>query len=204
MRGPDFSCVVTQVKMFRNISYYILRIYGPSFLMVITAFVSFWIPPVGYPARVAVTATPLLALITQQITINGEVMVSYIVALHLWIMVCQFFVFMSLVEFAAAIVNAHVVEDRKALSASCSSDRSASRSESGLIHSKGRSRVTRFIKLVLFEVYGEVDFSKNAMDRNMVDYISRIVFPLFYTLFIIGYFLFFYLPWITSKYYHDL
>jgi hypothetical protein len=175
--------------------------------MVITAFVSFWIPPVGYPARVAVTATPLLALITQQITINGEVRVSYIVALHLWIMVCQFFVFMSLVEYAASIVQAHCVEDRKDLvhtSSSSSSDNSVSRSETELFKPKGPSRTSRFINIVLQEVYGDVDFSKNPMDRNKIDYISRIIFPLFYVIFIIGYFLFFFIPWATAKYYYDL
>lgn len=52
MRGPDFACLSVQLRLFRRFSYYAIRIYGPSILLVLTSFVGFWIPVVGYPARV--------------------------------------------------------------------------------------------------------------------------------------------------------
>lgn len=53
-RGPEFPCLRVRLELFRRISYYILRIYGPSFLLTLTSFVGFWIPAVGYPARVRI------------------------------------------------------------------------------------------------------------------------------------------------------
>ena len=40
------------IRMFRKLGYYVLTIYAPSFLLVVTCFVGFWIPIMGWPARV--------------------------------------------------------------------------------------------------------------------------------------------------------
>ena len=116
LRGKDYSCISAHMKLFRNVSYYVTRIYAPSFLLVLVAFVGFWIPPCGYPARVAVIVTPLLSLITQQAQINGEVNVSYIVAIHIWMIMSIIFVFMSLIEYTATIIYVHVVDEKKTVS----------------------------------------------------------------------------------------
>jgi len=195
IRGPGYSCISSKVKVFRNISYYIIRIYGPSFLLVITSFTSFWIPPAGYPARVLLSVTPLLALITQQITVNTEIRVSYVVALHLWIIMCEFFVFMVLIEYATAIVHVHVVDEKKS---------AETRDPVAFAFSYDSTRISHFIKVVLNRVYGEVDYKKNPMDRNKVDYAARIVFPALFLLFIVIYILIFLVPWAASKYYYDL
>lgn len=195
IRGNDYSCVATQVKFFRNLSYYVTRIYGPSFLLVITSFIAFWIPPAGYPARVMITVTPLLALITQQITINNEIKVSYVVAVHLWMIMCEFFCFMSLVEYAAAIVHVHVVDEKKSMEA---------RDPVAFTFSYGSGRVAHFIKVALNRVYGEIDYKKNPMDRNKVDYVARVLYPVLFFIFIIIYILVFLVPWAASKYYYDL
>ncbi|KAI1296501.1 Glycine receptor subunit alpha-2 [Halotydeus destructor] len=92
VRGPSYSCIKGQIKLFRNVSYYMIRIYGPSFLMVITSFVGFWVPPCGYPGRIALALTPLLTLVTQENQVNSEVNVSYVVALHIWMIFSLFFV----------------------------------------------------------------------------------------------------------------
>ncbi len=64
--------------------------------------------------KVALLVTPLLTLVTQNININSEINVSYVVALHWWMTICIFFVFMSLIEFAVAISWAWRANDRKA------------------------------------------------------------------------------------------
>ena len=61
--------------------------------------------------------TPLLTLVTQNVNMNSEINVSYVVALHWWMTLCIFFVFMSLIEFAVAISWAFRTNDRKALRA---------------------------------------------------------------------------------------
>jgi hypothetical protein len=163
--------------------------------LVITSFVGFWIPPAGYPARVLLSVTPLLALITQQITINSEVKVSYVVAIHLWMIMCEFFVFMVLIEYAAAIIHVHVIDEKKSLE---------TRDPIAFQFSYNSSKLSHWIKTMLSRVYGEVDYKKNPMDRNKVDYVCRILVPLLYFVFIIIYILVFLVPWASSKYYYDL
>ncbi|RWS17344.1 Glycine receptor subunit alphaZ1-like protein, partial [Dinothrombium tinctorium] len=111
VNSEKFSCVRGVIRFYRRFSYYFLRIYAPSFLVVIISFAGFWIPVLGWPARVALIVTPLLSLVTMGIQINSEINVSYVVALHIWMMFCDFFVFMCLIEYAIAISYAWYVED---------------------------------------------------------------------------------------------
>lgn len=189
LRGPSFSCVRARLTFFRNVSYYLIRHYGPSLLLVITAFVGFWIPPAGYPARVAIIVTPLLSLVTKQTQISHEINVSYVVALHIWMIFNIFFVFMCLIEYALAIVHCHIVSDKAVLG--------NTRSPSIF-----KTRVSHCISAALIRIYGHVDYEQNPLDRNKVDYIARLLFPFIYLLFLLVFFFIFLVPWLTSKYYH--
>lgn len=51
---PDNSCLVGTIKLVRRLAFYIIRQYCLSFLCVITSFGGFWIPVLGWPARVSV------------------------------------------------------------------------------------------------------------------------------------------------------
>lgn len=195
IRGSGYSCISSQLKLFRNVSYYIIRIYGPSFLLVITSFVGFWIPPCGYPARVALVVSPLLSLVVQQTQVNSEINVSYVVAIHWWIIFSIFFVFMSLVEYALTIVHCHVIDENKTL---------ASQNPIAFSCATQSSRMSHWVKRTLVQVYGDVDFKKNPLDRNKVDYFSRIAFPVVYMIFILLYVCIFLIPWAVSKHFHDL
>lgn len=66
------------------------------------------------------------------------------------------------------------------------------------------SRLTHWIKETLIRVYGDIDFKKNPLDRNKVDYCARIVFPLVYLLFIFIYVCVYLIPWAAKKHYYDL
>lgn len=191
IRGSGYSCISSQLKLFRNVSYYLIRIYGPSFLLVITSFVGFWIPPCGYPARVALVVSPLLSLIVQQTQISSEINVSYVVGIHVWMIFCTFFVFMSLIEYALTIVYCHIVDERKSLA-------------NGTTFALSSSRITHLVKEGLIRVYGDVDFKKNPLDRNKVDYCARIIFPIIFLLFIIIYVCIYLIPWVARKHYYDL
>ncbi|KAI1278701.1 Glycine receptor subunit beta [Halotydeus destructor] len=106
-------CLKGHFQLHRQIGHYVIRVYAPSFLIVITTFLGFWIPTQAYPARTLIVVLPLLSLITQQSQVNREVLVSYAVALDIWYMACSLFIFMALLELAAALVYKHQVEDKK-------------------------------------------------------------------------------------------
>lgn len=203
--------------MKRRWEYYAIRIYGPSLLLVVTAFIGFWIPVLGYPARVTIVVTPLLSLITQQTQINSEINVNYIVSLHVWMMSCTFFVFICLIELGVAVMYIHRVDERKSSfdlekspsPSPCPSmghisvlelekKKREKESESHLTVKFDRER-RRFstdiikpdpghwIKNLLNTVYGHIDWYKAPRDRNKVDYVARILFPSSFALFVVAY-----------------
>lgn len=49
---PENMCVVATVKLVRHLSYYIIRYYLLTFLLIVISFVGFWLPPNAFPARV--------------------------------------------------------------------------------------------------------------------------------------------------------
>lgn len=185
LRGASFSCIRARFTFYRNISYYLIRHYGPSFLLVITAFIGFWIPPVGYPARVAIVVTPLLSLITKQTQISHEINVSYVVALHIWMIFNIFFVFMCLVEYALAIAHSYFVSDK------------ILRGNETKTSTLGKL-FSHYTTKTLVWCYGDIDYEKDARDRNKVDYASRILFPIIYMIFVLVYFFIFLVPWLIK------
>ena len=191
IRGSEYSCIAAKLELFRKFSYYFIRIYSPSFLLVVTSFVGFWVPPQGHSARTALIVTPLLALITQQTMINTEINVSYLVAMHIWMIVSTSLVFLTLVEYACTIIHAHYVEDRKD-------------SRKTLTFQSDSSRLSSLANAFLRTVYGSsVPFEKNPLDRNKVDYAARVLFPSVYLIFLIIYFGVFLVPWISHKGRHE-
>jgi len=184
---------------------------------VVTTFIGFWLPVFAYPARVAIIVTPLLSLITQQTQINAEINVNYVVSLHIWMMACTFFVFMALIELGFAVVYIHRVEERKSLDTESNPDSNKeinARVQSSLKHSISkaslkesksssnlydhnkrrvsydfiiRPEIGHWLKNFLDSVYGQIDWYKAPSDRNKVDYVSRLVFPLTFIFFVIFY-----------------
>lgn len=233
--NSNSSCIRGILKLSRKLSYYVIRIYAPSFLIVITSFMGFWLPVLAWPGRIAVVVTPLLSLITIQTTVNTDINVSYVVALHIWMMFCIFFVFMALIEYAGAIVYANSVDDRKSVVVeapppqpippivSPMRDRTLTNVNilsmlSQTISREGQPDIVfrngipkprpvsmtshytnQATKALLTRVYGRVDWSKNPLSRNKVDYIARILFPVLYLVFIIVYMCIFVIPWLATK-----
>lgn len=225
----EFSCLKGRIQLSRRLSYYAIRFYGPSFLIVITSFMGFWMPVLAWPARIAIIITPLLTLVTQQSQISSEVQIHYVCALHIWMVVCQGFVFGCLVEYALAIGYSHRIADRKERNKSTSNlslnsaaaaipgkhqrrvtfflmDASEeelrhSWSPSGLYDHKKKRCCARGMKLfncISAKLFGPVDWSANPLDRNMIDYFSRLLFPVLWVVFVISYWFTFVLPWIVA------
>lgn len=87
------------------------RKYVPSFIIVSTSFVGFWIPSHSYPARVTLIVTSLLSLITQQVQ-TVHIYASYIISIHIWNNICTTFVFFGLIEFVMATCWDNTVDQR--------------------------------------------------------------------------------------------
>jgi hypothetical protein len=251
-RGNEFSCLSADFTLRRQLGYYMIRVYGPSILIVLMTFAGFWMPIQWLPARTNVLVLPLLTLVTQQNTVNSEIAVSYIVALHAWYTMCIFFIFAALVELAIALLYAQRVTEWKeqeekekqleaeaekldaeiearvreyhhqtSISNKCKnmSNSSMSNMDGDMMKldphlllkrqskshfnfnnkrdsliSMGDTRMTRssshLIKLMLTHVYGHVDWRKCPRERNKIDYVSRILFPLSFTIFVTAYFMY--------------
>lgn len=56
-------------------------------------------------------------------------------------------------------------------------------------------KIGEHIENMLVVVFGEIDYKKEPMDRNKVDYVARIFFPVAYIVFVILYILACVCPW---------
>ena len=162
----------------------------------LTTFIGFWIPALAWPARIGAVVTPLLSLITIHNTVNNEVKVSYVVAIHIWLFMCMFFTFMGLIEYLFALTYANMIADCKAkyhklLAQQKAAEEAAAANNNGqsngqlpstlLAHcdrSKNRNTVKRKVSVAFIKVLGlNVDFNADPMNRNKIDYVARFAFP---------------------------
>ncbi|XP_038058534.1 glycine receptor subunit alpha-2-like [Patiria miniata] len=97
------SCAKAIINLQRRLETYALTVYMPSILLVSIAWMSFWIDPKAVPARVTLGVTLNLSLNTMS-SGTAEVMPvgGGVKALDVWLIVCQAFVFMALVEYTVA------------------------------------------------------------------------------------------------------
>jgi hypothetical protein len=134
-------------------------------------------------------------LITIDIGINNDVNVYYVCALHWWMMFCTLFAFACLIEYAVAISWGHFTNDKKAAHAANGGvpnnlPKGHYFGNKGLFYVAGRidDKILNF-------AFGPVDFLKDPMMRNKVDYNARIFFPAFYLLFVLIYIFSSVCPW---------
>ncbi|GBM96653.1 Glycine receptor subunit alpha-4 [Araneus ventricosus] len=89
------------IILVRRLTGSIINIYAPSSLITAVSWVTFWLRLEAAPARVSLSITSLLTLCTQvQFNKNQLPPLNYITAVDIWLFVCIFLVFSTLVEFA--------------------------------------------------------------------------------------------------------
>jgi len=97
----EYSCLQVDLVFARELSFYILTIYIPCFMIVLVSWFSFWLDYKAVPARVALGVTTLLAMSTTMGSIQRSLPpVAYTKAVDVWSGVCVFFVFSALLEYA--------------------------------------------------------------------------------------------------------
>ncbi|CAH8451664.1 unnamed protein product [Schistosoma turkestanicum] len=97
----QFSCIEAVFHLKRRFGFYLIYAYLPSLLLVVIAWLSFFVDYEAVPARISIGLLCVLALITQSAAILTQVpRVSYIKGIDIWLFVCLAFVVSSLLEFA--------------------------------------------------------------------------------------------------------
>ncbi|TKR96827.1 hypothetical protein L596_010789 [Steinernema carpocapsae] len=97
----SYACLRMRLVLSRQFSYYLIQVYGPTTIIVIVSWISFWIDMHSTAGRVALGVTTLLTMTTLQSALNSKLPpVSYIKVVDVWIGACQTFVFGALIEYA--------------------------------------------------------------------------------------------------------
>ncbi|XP_030370673.1 glycine receptor subunit alphaZ1 isoform X2 [Scaptodrosophila lebanonensis] len=97
----NYSTLSFTVVLTREVGYYVMDYFLPSIMIVAISWVSFWLQADQTPARTTLGCTTLLSFITlSQSQEKNLSKVSYITMSEVWFLVCTFFIFGSLVEFA--------------------------------------------------------------------------------------------------------
>ncbi|XP_077984240.1 glycine receptor subunit alpha-2-like isoform X2 [Glandiceps talaboti] len=98
-----FDKLICKFALHRELIFYVMEHYAPSFLLVILSWVSFWLSIEATPARASLGITTALTLTTLSSSARAHMAkVSYTKAIDIWMLVCLIFVFAALLEFALA------------------------------------------------------------------------------------------------------
>ncbi|XP_070558022.1 glycine receptor subunit alpha-1-like isoform X2 [Ptychodera flava] len=98
-----FDKLTCSFSLHRQLIFYVMEHYAPSFLLVILSWVSFWLSVEATPARASLGITTALTLTTLSSSARAQMArVSYTKAIDIWMLVCLIFVFAALLEFAVA------------------------------------------------------------------------------------------------------
>ena len=105
------KCLCIMFIFQRRLTTALISTYFPSTLIVLIAFVSFWIDPLNAtPGRITLVVTSLLALVTQLLSVRTRMVpVSYVTALDIWFFACLTLVSVCLFEFSLAYSSAKKV-----------------------------------------------------------------------------------------------
>ncbi|XP_060084283.1 glycine receptor subunit alpha-3-like [Ylistrum balloti] len=172
-----FACLEAYLYLERNNGYYIAQIFIPSILIVILSWVSFWVDAEATPARVSLGVLTVLTITTQSSGARSALPhVSYVKAIDVWMSICLVFVFASLLEYA--YVNVLSRKRRSKLVTALKLDTSGILVASGLPGEKNE-------KLNTFVLHDLSDKGKK------VDKLSRVVFPISFGVFNLGFWLYY-------------
>ncbi|XP_073512985.1 gamma-aminobutyric acid receptor subunit delta isoform X5 [Phyllobates terribilis] len=114
LESCQFPRLILRFQLKRNRGMYIIQSYVPSILLVAMSWVSFWISQSAVPARVSLGITTVLTMTTLMVSASSSLpRASAVKALDVYFLICYFFVFAALVEFAFAHYNADYMKKQK-------------------------------------------------------------------------------------------
>ncbi|XP_015915386.3 glycine receptor subunit alpha-3 [Parasteatoda tepidariorum] len=208
----SYTSLITNITLVRRLSGSIINTYTPSTLIVIMSWITFWLETDAVPARVALSVTSLLTLCTQVEHYRSQLPpVSYMKAMDIWLFVCIFVVFSTLVEFAISYniasklcedcsnnqneeLQNHLKENKKPNKRMvlCSSWSDDSKNVKKAIHPPEKSAASYKLAICL-KTQDNVAKSceRNKRKSQFVDNMSKKIYPLFFTLFAVIYWAYF-------------
>ncbi|XP_037655265.1 gamma-aminobutyric acid receptor subunit pi isoform X1 [Choloepus didactylus] len=100
----NYTRLVLQFELRRNVLYFILETYVPSTFLVVLSWVSFWISLDSVPARTCIGVTTVLSMTTLMIGARTSLPNTncFIKAIDVYLGICFSFVFGALLEYAIA------------------------------------------------------------------------------------------------------
>uniref|UniRef100_A0A3Q3JPG9 Gamma-aminobutyric acid (GABA) A receptor, alpha 3 n=1 Tax=Monopterus albus TaxID=43700 RepID=A0A3Q3JPG9_MONAL len=178
----EYVVMTTYFHLKRKIGYFVIQTYLPCIMTVILSQVSFWLNRESVPARTVFGVTTVLTMTTLSISARNSLpKVAYATAMDWFMAVCYAFVFSALIEFAT--VNYFTkrswawdgkkegMEIRVSLTTISKSAAGAS-AKHPYLHK-------------MDDPYTEAKKSYNRVSK--VDKISRIIFPILFFIFNLGY-----------------
>ncbi|CAL8116345.1 unnamed protein product [Orchesella dallaii] len=196
-----YSCLRVDFTFQRAFHSYLVMVYIPSMMMVITSWVSFWISPKAVTARTMIATLTLFILAIQTAEVNKTFpQTSYTKAVDVWTGVCLTFVFAALLEFAtvhylsnrkgnyrSTVTGSKNDEDAGIESNDCGGDGVQEISLKDTSRRDGntgiQSRIERVCRLARNLI------SKFESSSHKLDIVSRIAFPALFALFVNSYWL---------------
>ncbi|XP_064629328.1 glycine receptor subunit alpha-2-like [Lineus longissimus] len=199
--GSTVSGIRMDIRIHRELAYYLAQIYFPSALVVILSWVSFIISVEAVPARVTIGLLSILTITTQNMNANKAMpQVSYIKALDIWLTVCLAFVIFAFLEFAlvSSILKKHQRDLKKIKNPSPDRNKNAvpgpesfelvERARLGWSNHGGTGKVVppkHAEEEELMEKTSKPSHAEPHYDR--ADNLSRIIFPVTFLIFTIVY-----------------
>ncbi|OZC07072.1 Glutamate-gated chloride channel subunit beta family protein [Onchocerca flexuosa] len=109
-----YICMLEFLIKKPNQNYYLIQLYGPTTMIVIVSWVSFWIDMHSTAGRIALGVTTLLTMTTLTSSINAKLPpVSYVKVVDIWLGACQAFVFGALLEYAFVSYKDNCLQEKK-------------------------------------------------------------------------------------------
>ena len=97
----NYSCLGVTIKLKRRYKLFLIQVYAPSILIVMLAWVSYWLNTDAIPARVSLGILTVLTLsYSGNMSVGMSQRVSYIRAIDVWNATCLILVFATVVKYA--------------------------------------------------------------------------------------------------------
>ncbi|CAH1269045.1 GLRB [Branchiostoma lanceolatum] len=155
-------------SLVRRINFHFLQTYWPTLTTVAMSWTSFWVNPEVVPARVSLNVVTVLTMLTQTRKVESFPEVSYVRAIDVWLCACQWFVFVSLIEYG--VVHYYIRSD-----------------------SKAKTKVSEISETEGRGCWKNLTPKEKALRH---DYAARVWFPVCFVLFMIGYFGYYVIDWV--------
>ncbi|XP_049801112.1 glutamate-gated chloride channel-like [Schistocerca nitens] len=185
----DYSCLKVELLLRREFNYYMIHVYLPSCMLVIMSWASFWLDRGDTASRLSLVVAALLVLAVQVSRVYASVpQVAYTMAIDVWIGGCFTFVFTALLEstLVSHASRSDLLREMK------ERDRSAcdvlEYPDPALLWSDGSTTFTMIKECEIQTARAAnccccVFLAKFPSRATRIDIISRITFPIAFTLF---------------------